>query len=223
MSKRRREIFEATLREKQAEQDKVDEERKRLNTRFLNSVIRSSEYFATAPPDVTATPQPSHSPIGPKLSKRLDTKDERFLLNTIPLVTASRSKLTPEEDLSKANAAVNQVHKVLDLHNAGSPEIFKWNTQLAIRTFGRKENDTGSPEVQAAIWTLRINSLQEHLKKNPKDKYSCRRYTILQHKRAGILRYLKRQGLERYAKCLKELGLRPDMVEGQILPVSKVV
>ncbi|KAJ1972976.1 hypothetical protein H4R35_004380, partial [Dimargaris xerosporica] len=147
MSKRRREIFEAAQREKQAEQDKIDEERKRLDTHFLNSVIRPSEYFAT-PPETSATPQPSNSPLGPMLSKRLDAKDESFLLNTIPTVTASRSKLTPEEDLTKAKAAVNQVHKVLDLHNAGSPEIFKWNTQLAIRTFGRKENDTGSPEVQ---------------------------------------------------------------------------
>ena len=69
----------------------------------------------------------------------------------------------------------------------------------------------------AAVWTVRINSLGEHLTTHRKDHHNRRSYTALLHKRAKMLRYLKRQSLERYHKYIKELGLAPEMVEGEIL------
>ncbi|KAJ1909801.1 hypothetical protein IWQ60_010980 [Tieghemiomyces parasiticus] len=227
LSRRKLEIRESVQKAQEAAQAVVEERRQRMNTPFLNSLVQPQELFQstldpastldTAPATLTDTAEPV-----PKLILGLQEDDKKFLLETIPEVQLSFKKVGSEDEIPSTFSAVENIHKSLSLSNAGSPDITKWNKQVAIRTFGRKEGDSGSSEVQAAIWTIRINNLKQHLIKNPKDRYNNRRYTMLQHKRAKILRYLKRCSLERYAKCLKQLGLRPDMVENQILPVSRV-
>ena len=67
-----------------------------------------------------------------------------------------------------------------------------------IAAYGRKEGDTGSPEVQIAILTERIRELTEHLKANPKDH----------HSRRGLLTYLKKTDLDGYRALIEKLGLR---------------
>ncbi|KAJ1678719.1 peptidylprolyl isomerase fpr3, partial [Spiromyces aspiralis] len=109
------------------------------------------------------------------------------------------------------------VKKILALENSDSKAILHANIQKAVKAFSRCERDTGSPEVQIAVWTVRINSLGEHLAVHRKDHHNKRSFVQLLHKRAKMLRYLKRQSLERYHRCLKELGLLPEMVEGEIL------
>jgi len=74
--------------------------------------------------------------------------------------------------------------------------------------YGRKEGDTGSPEVQIALLTARINHLTEHLKANPKDHHSRRGLLQLVGKRRGLLDYLKNENLEKYREIILELGLR---------------
>jgi len=74
--------------------------------------------------------------------------------------------------------------------------------------YGRKEGDTGSPEVQIALLTARINHLTEHLKVNPKDHHSRRGLLQLVGKRRGLLDYLKDENLEKYREIIVELGLR---------------
>ena len=74
--------------------------------------------------------------------------------------------------------------------------------------FQRHENDTGSPEVQIAILTERINNLTEHIKNNKKDLHSRRGLIGMVNKRRKLLNYLKKVSEERYNKIIKELGIR---------------
>ncbi len=77
-----------------------------------------------------------------------------------------------------------------------------------IAAYGRKEGDTGSPEVQIAILTERIRELTEHLKANPKDHHSRRGLLMMVGQRRGLLTYLKKSDLEGYRVLIEKLGLR---------------
>ena len=80
-------------------------------------------------------------------------------------------------------------------------------TQL-IEKFARHEGDTGSPEVQIALLTDRINYLTEHLKVHKKDHHSRRGLLMMVGKRRGLLNYLMAEDIERYRTILVKLGLR---------------
>ena len=70
------------------------------------------------------------------------------------------------------------------------------------------EKDTGSPEVQIAILTKRINDLTEHLKVNKKDHHSRRGLLKMVGHRRNLLNYLKKKDVERYRACIEKLGIR---------------
>lgn len=77
-----------------------------------------------------------------------------------------------------------------------------------IKSFQIHENDTGSPEVQIAILTERINYLNEHLKANKKDHHSRRGLLKMVGQRRSLLDYLKDKDFDRYRTILARLGLR---------------
>lgn len=77
-----------------------------------------------------------------------------------------------------------------------------------IAEYGRHEGDTGSPEVQVALLTARINHLNEHLKLNKKDHHSRRGLLLMVGKRRGLLDYLKKTDIESYRALIAQLGLR---------------
>ena len=77
-----------------------------------------------------------------------------------------------------------------------------------VAAYGRTPADTGSPEVQVALLTERINTLTEHLKENKKDHHSRRGMYKMIGKRRGLLDYLKRNDLEGYRALIEKLGLR---------------
>ena len=77
-----------------------------------------------------------------------------------------------------------------------------------ISTYKRSENDTGSPEVQIALLTERINHLTLHLKNNKQDNHSRRGLLQLVGKRKGLLEYLKKTNLEGYRELIAKLGIR---------------
>lgn len=77
-----------------------------------------------------------------------------------------------------------------------------------IKTYGRSPEDTGSPEVQIAILTTRINELTEHLKVNQKDHHSRRGLLKMVGQRRGLLDYLKKKDLEGYRALIEKLGIR---------------
>ena len=74
--------------------------------------------------------------------------------------------------------------------------------------YARKPGDTGSPEVQVAVLTARIQELTEHLKVNPKDHHSRRGMLKMVGQRRGLLEYLKKKDIERYRALIERLGLR---------------
>ncbi len=80
--------------------------------------------------------------------------------------------------------------------------------QEVIEKFGRKENDTGSPEVQVALLTERINHLTEHLKIHKKDHHSRRGLLKMVGQRKGLLGYIKQRDIVKYRELIAELGLR---------------
>ena len=77
-----------------------------------------------------------------------------------------------------------------------------------ISNFQTHEGDTGSPEVQVALLTERINHLTEHLKEHKKDNHSRRGLFKMVGQRRGLLKYLEKNDIERYRSLIEELGLR---------------
>ncbi|KMT23059.1 30S ribosomal protein S15 [Clostridium cylindrosporum] len=80
--------------------------------------------------------------------------------------------------------------------------------QEVILKHQRHEGDTGSPEVQVAILTKRINDLTGHLKEHKKDHHSRRGLLKMVGARRGLLNYLKKKDIERYRAIIAELGIR---------------
>ena len=77
-----------------------------------------------------------------------------------------------------------------------------------IGKYKRDEKDTGSPEVQIAILTERINELTEHLKVHKKDNHSRRGLLMMVGQRRSLLKYLESIDIERYRSIVERLGLR---------------
>ena len=77
-----------------------------------------------------------------------------------------------------------------------------------IQEYATHEGDTGSPEVQVAVLTYRINELNEQLKKNPKDFHSRRGLLKMVGQRRNLLAYLRDKDIERYRSLISRLGLR---------------
>ena len=86
--------------------------------------------------------------------------------------------------------------------------ISKEKKTAIINEYARKPGDTGSPEVQIAVLTARIQELTEHLKSNPKDHHSRRGLLKMVGQRRNMLAYLKKMDIERYRSLIERLGLR---------------
>ena len=86
--------------------------------------------------------------------------------------------------------------------------MLKEEKQQIITTYATKEGDTGSPEVQIAILTARINTLTEHLKVNKKDHHSRRGMLKMVGHRRNLLGYLQKKDINRYRAIIEKLGLR---------------
>ena len=86
--------------------------------------------------------------------------------------------------------------------------IAKEKKAQIIAEYGRNPGDTGSPEVQIAILTARINELTEHLKVNQKDHHSRRGLLKMVGQRRSLLAYLTKVDIERYRSIIARLGIR---------------
>ena len=86
--------------------------------------------------------------------------------------------------------------------------ISKEKKAAIMKEYARTEGDTGSPEVQVAVLTARIQELTEHLKENPKDHHSRRGLLMMVGQRRGMLDYLKSKDIEAYRTLIEKLGIR---------------
>ena len=80
--------------------------------------------------------------------------------------------------------------------------------QQVIKEHARDKGDTGSPEVQVAILTSRIQTLTEHFKSHAKDNHSRRGLLMMVNKRRSLLDYLRKEDSQRYTDLIAKLGLR---------------
>lgn len=104
------------------------------------------------------------------------------------------------------------LNRILNLQNASQKEVKKLALKYAAEEFGRFEGDTGSSEVQAAVATIKIHYLANHLKENKKNYPSLRKLEMMVQGRQRILKYLKRSKPERYFWCIEKLGLTDEAV-----------
>ncbi|HEV8571759.1 MAG TPA: 30S ribosomal protein S15 [Actinomycetota bacterium] len=86
--------------------------------------------------------------------------------------------------------------------------LTKDDKQKLIEDFRRDDSDTGSPEVQVAVLTKRIDQLTEHLKAHKKDHHSRRGLLQMVGRRRRLLEYVKRADIDRYRALIERLGLR---------------
>lgn len=102
--------------------------------------------------------------------------------------------------------------RILTLRNADNEEKQKKLTSLAVNEFARFEGDTGSSEVQAAVMTIEIYNLMNHIRSHPQDLLYIRKARMLTQKRQRILRYLKRDNPQKYFWAIEKLGLTDETV-----------
>ena len=86
--------------------------------------------------------------------------------------------------------------------------ISKEKKTAIMKEYARTEGDTGSPEVQVAVLTARIQELTEHLKTHHKDHHSRRGLLMMVGQRKGLLNYLMKKDINRYREIIAKLGLR---------------
>lgn len=84
----------------------------------------------------------------------------------------------------------------------------KEQKQVIMKKYGKSEMDSGTPEVQVALLTLRINELSSHFEKNKKDHHSRRGLLTMVAKRRRLLDYIQAKSVDRYRKIIQELELR---------------
>lgn len=86
--------------------------------------------------------------------------------------------------------------------------MLKTEKKSVIETYAMHEGDTGSPEVQIALLTKRINDLNSHLKIHKKDHHSRRGLLKMVGQRRNLLGYLKKSNIDRYRAIIEKLGIR---------------
>lgn len=169
----------------------------------------------------------------------LKAAERRQLFETLPVLTAeARVKsvlakagdLLPQDMIPVAEQAQKEgeaaeaykaqlLARVVDLRNANARGIAYENRQRCIAAFSEpgKPNDTGRPEVQAAILTMRIRNVWDHLMRSKRDIAGRRSLRSLIHQRAKVLKYLKRLDQDRYEAVLERLGIEPGAIEGELV------
>ncbi|CAE6465170.1 unnamed protein product [Rhizoctonia solani] len=173
-------------------------------------------------------------PFPENLNFGLKPQEKELVFRTLPEVAAQQTffqitKSPYDAELSshvhalqqaESRATINAVHlsRLTDLRNASAAGIAAENRRRCVEAFSPpdKPNDTGRPEVQAAILTAQIRNLATHLKQRTHDVHNRRSLRMLVHKRAKILKYLKQLDLSRYEAVLPRLGLEAAAVEGEL-------
>lgn len=124
--------------------------------------------------------------------------------------TAKPAKPAKEKETAPvAEVAVKKTKKeVKATKKALAEQLGSEDKQDLIKQFALKVGDTGSPEVQVAIATQKINNLVKHLEQNPKDNHSRRGLLKVVAKRRRVLNYLLKKGEARYNELIKKLGLK---------------
>ncbi|KAF9345258.1 hypothetical protein BGX26_003352 [Mortierella sp. AD094] len=197
---------------------------------------------STSEGDSTSGPRSSFSPLSPSIFSSPSSRTplvvstskpsgyQHFLNETEADLIFEKVPQVQVQELMLQSALVSEkiqlpiekqkaelVRRITALENGNAKQITLENIRRAREAFQREEGDTGSPEVQAAIMTVRIQNLNSHVLNNKKDKHNYRRLRVLVHQRQTVLKYLKKTDPERYHSCLDRLGLEPRSIEDEIV------
>ncbi|KAF9022994.1 hypothetical protein CPC16_003792 [Podila verticillata] len=183
---------------------------------FSSSPLSPSIFSTSRTPLVVSTSKPSG------YQHFLKQEEADLIFETVPQVQVQelmlRSSLVNEKiQLPIERQKAELVRRITALENGNAKQITLENVRRAREAFQRVEGDTGSPEVQAAIMTVRIQNLNNHVQNNKKDKHNYRRLRMLIHQRQTVLKYLKKLDPDRYHICLDRLGLEPRAIEDEIV------
>ncbi|EJC98828.1 uncharacterized protein FOMMEDRAFT_143178 [Fomitiporia mediterranea MF3/22] len=120
-----------------------------------------------------------------------------------------------QKEMEKAR----QLARIVDLRNANARGIAFENRRRIIAAFSptQNANDSGYPEVQVALLTMKIRNLWSHLMERKKDVHSRRSLRLLVHQRAKMLKYIKHMDRDRYDTILQRVGLEAEAVEGEVV------
>ncbi|KAL5519387.1 hypothetical protein ACEPAH_1070 [Sanghuangporus vaninii] len=118
-----------------------------------------------------------------------------------------------------ATNKARQLARIVDLRNANARGIAFENRRRIIAAFSPsgKAADSGYPEVQVALLTMKIRNVWKHLMERKKDIHSRRSLRLLVHQRAKMLKYIKRIDRDRYDRILERVGAEPEAVEGELV------
>ncbi|KAJ3175923.1 30S ribosomal protein S15 [Irineochytrium annulatum] len=169
---------------------------------------RPPEDFILQPKNL---PSPATRANGPAYALGLTPAEARFALVEAPAKLEEMMDDSAETG-KRFGERSELVRRVVCLENASQGEINKWNIARAVEMFGRRPFDTGSSEVQAAVFTVKIETLKTHLEKQWKDKESKVQLQKWIAKRRKILKYLRRKDLAKYVETCKALGVDPDSI-----------
>ncbi|KAH7915754.1 hypothetical protein BJ138DRAFT_1176356 [Hygrophoropsis aurantiaca] len=197
-----------------------------LSCDLAKVIITEEQLYSKAPPEIIESPEGTVA-IPSKLNYGIASEEKELLFEVLPPLAAERGiteynedtirdiQAATENELQKANMFA----KLVDLRNANAKGLAFENRRRCIAAFSApgKPNDTGRPEVQAALLTMQIRNLWSHLTTFRKDIDNRRGLRRLVHQRAKILKYLKRLNRDRYEALLPRLGLEASSVEGELV------
>ncbi|KAF9905316.1 hypothetical protein EC991_001738 [Linnemannia zychae] len=183
---------------------------------FSTSSSSPSIFSSSRTPLVVSTSNPSG------YQHFLTEQEADLIFEKVPHVQVQelmvRSTLVNEKlQLPIEQQKAELVRRITALENGNAKQVTLENVRRAREAFQRAEGDTGSPEVQAAVMTVRIQNLHNHILNNKKDKHNYRRLRMLIHQRQTVLKYLKKTYPDRYHVCLDRLGLDPRAIEDEIV------
>ncbi|THH10392.1 hypothetical protein EW145_g1360 [Phellinidium pouzarii] len=174
----------------------------------VESLDYQKKFFFEHLPDAT-----KYSEIAPEIADKLVAVDGAVkLLNPEDV----RMYLTVQDkELEKAR----QLARMVDLRNANARGIAFENRRRIIAAFSPTGNtsDSGYPEVQVALLTMKIRNVWSHLLERKKDLHGRRAVRLLVHQRAKMLKYIKRIDRDRYDRILQRVALEPESVEGELV------
>lgn len=146
----------------------------------------------------------------------VDVADAERLMFGAEQAALLRSGVDAFEAISREEMKKREATKrILSMQNLGLAQRKKLARAYAVKEFARFEGDTGSSEVQAAVGTVDIMFMVNHMKEHKGDKANLRKLQILVHSRQGILKYLRRSNPERYYWTIEKLGLSDEAVTSE--------
>ncbi|KAI8910678.1 hypothetical protein DFJ77DRAFT_433062 [Powellomyces hirtus] len=156
------------------------------------------------PDGVSTLPLPATT--GPGYAYGLTSEEAKLLLVDAPRADVDDTQSVP------GDARAEMVRRILSLENANKTQMNKFNVDRCVQLFGRTPTDTGSPEVQAAVMSVKIRAMQDHLSTHKKDMSTKRQLEKMVSQRMKMLKYLRRTNLPKFVETCHAVGVEPNTI-----------